>query len=233
MLSTMRNENCVKCGKIMKGRGKLCRECYLSASKRKHYSCVVCGAKISTCASYGKGKCRKCYFKEKFNNRLYWQNHDWLYDHYINKEMSMPQIASLVDAYQSIIGRWLHLFNIPMRSQGGITPRRYTDKRKYVNLWLPNHPTASKSRPYKREHVIVMEKHLGRILSRTEVVHHMNGIRTDNRIENLKYFTNNSTHKLFEGQFNLFAKRLVWGDIKPELKQSLQDLFTQFCQGTM
>jgi IS30 family transposase len=41
---------------------------------------------------------------------------------------------------------------------------------------------------------VLMEKKLGRPLTRTEVVHHINGIKNDDRIENLTLFGNNAEH---------------------------------------
>jgi hypothetical protein len=42
---------------------------------------------------------------------------------------------------------------------------------------------------WKYEHVLIMEKHLGRKLADKEVVHHINGNKLDNRLNNLEIKT--------------------------------------------
>ena len=58
----------------------------------------------------------------------------------------------------------------------------------YICIYFPDHPNATKD-GYIMEHDLIMECIIGRHLKDDEVVHHINGIRNDNRKENLKLMT--------------------------------------------
>jgi NMD protein affecting ribosome stability and mRNA decay len=58
----------------------------------------------------------------------------------------------------------------------------------YITILCPRHPHAD-NEGYVREHRLVMESHIGRTLLPSEVVHHINGAITDNRVENLMLFS--------------------------------------------
>lgn len=67
----------------------------------------------------------------------------------------------------------------------------------YILIKNRNHPNAQKN-GYIYEHRLVMEKHLGRYLNKNEEIHHLNGIKSDNRLENLVLFQSHSDHLKYE-----------------------------------
>ena len=64
-----------------------------------------------------------------------------------------------------------------------------TESLGYVKIYMPSHPFANGN--YVFEHRLVMEEIIERHLTSKEHVHHLNGIRNDNRPSNLKLIIHN------------------------------------------
>lgn len=64
----------------------------------------------------------------------------------------------------------------------------YKEANGYYMIYAPFHPSCT-NRGFVRLHRAIMEYHIGRYLTPTEIVHHKNGDIHDNRLENLEVIT--------------------------------------------
>ena len=88
----------------------------------------------------------------------------------------------------------------------------------YVRAWVTdlNHPRLSKNKRDNTpkggrvyEHLLVMEKHIGRYLTVGEVVHHLDGNRTNNDISNLVLCESPSEHSKLHGNMERYMFELI------------------------
>ena len=139
--------------------------------------CVNCKNKIPNCCQdCGKEYVSKAKYKRCSTCQYHWYK--------INKPLQFTAAyakakARVNQALRTKKGLPMnHVFNKGPRGEG------YVNKKGY-RLMVMRHPSG-KGYIRKYQHTIVMEKFLERSLKKGESVHHKNGDRLDNKIENLE-----------------------------------------------
>jgi hypothetical protein len=157
--------------------------------------------------SEGGLKMPKGVYERKKSSKIYKRKilsdeQDLLISKLYSEGKRQTEIARMFSVRPSIIKLSLRKTNTPIDPKRGGNPQdknyfwkggRYIDFGGYVLIHQPNHPNAN-SQGYVREHRLLVSNVLGRPLKRNEVVHHKNGIHSDNRLENLVLFSSNGVH---------------------------------------
>lgn len=86
----------------------------------------------------------------------------------------------------------------------------YINSSGYVEVWC-GRGEGSRGRKdgYRLQHHLVIEEKIGRPLKKGEIVHHINGIKIDNRPENLWLFDSVSKHRQAHNSLEEVAMQMV------------------------
>lgn len=143
------------------------------------YTCKLCDIEFSAFPSDKRTYCSwEC--RNKSKNRV-------VICRMCNREFSRPKSRGAVYCSR----------DCSTKRMGQLHPQWKTgirnDGHGYKNVWSPYHPYTS-NQGYVQEHRLIVEQKLKRFLKPKEIIHHINHDKSDNRLENLFLFSNQSDH---------------------------------------
>lgn len=181
-------------------------------------------------------------------------NKEMLSELYLDQKMSIPDISRIMGMSRSNIRYHLLRCGVNLRSRSEAIDlarpkmgkhlkgthkvfseehkrkisesrkRFYKDNAKGVNIHQGYKRLTQGANCNRLQHVVIVEQHLGRKLAKGEVVHHINGDKLDNRIENLKVMTASEHSRMHaierqkQGKCYDISREARQGDQHPQAK---------------
>lgn len=191
---------CKACGKQLVGfYTKLCRKCYF-----ENYKSTTKGLHIQT--NTGRTHFKKGFIpwnkglKTKITKKM-------ILSHIRKKGVSLRKPDNFSETMRKV--------NPPrgrkIQYHGSCKEERVWRKG-YVMVYKPSHPSSRKSPPdygYIPEHRMAIEDNIGRSLKKDECVHHVDGDKSNNAIENLILCKNSSDHIRIHSEMGRFVEELI------------------------
>lgn len=104
-------------------------------------------------------------------------------------------------------GRWMQTGD-PLATKIKNWKQDKVDDQGYIQVFAPDHPNARKSSRVPM-HRMVMSEFLGRALRKNENVHHINGVKTDNELENLELWVTSQPKGQRPQDLVAYAKKIL------------------------
>lgn len=162
---------------------KICKACLAEHMQPRSDFCIKCQRKAAMKRYAEKNREKLTEYARKYRQE---------FRELVGQRSKRSREEKIEYYRQKQLERFIKKNNLPVdykpwkkkAGQGNITQAGYKV------ITLPDsekgHPNAFDARRRIHEHTYIMSKHIGRALFKGETVHHINGDRLDNRIENLE-----------------------------------------------
>lgn len=132
---------------------------------------------------------------------------------FYNKKLPNKEICKYFNVQESAIGIFRKRNNLPPRGHSSEKPHnwkggRYINKQGYVMI-LKKGFTGCDKKGYVKEHRYIYSTFYKITLTNKDIIHHINGDKTDNRIENLQLLDNKSHLILHYPKGSKFGKNIM------------------------